>query len=108
MFRTRGNREVGVDALSETRKNWTYCDREDEPCTPIPASPVPVDTIGVVHVADIEFLVTNEVEIGERGYRNRNHETCVTGEESEELSTLATMINHAVQVRSCMQARTYD
>ena len=88
MLCTRGNREIGVDTLGEARKNWADCDRKDEPCTPIPASPVSVDAIGIVHVADIEFLVTNEVEIGDEDTGDGTHETCVTGEESEELGTL--------------------
>lgn len=88
MFCTWRNIEVGVDTLSKARKNWTDCDRKDEPRTPIPASRVSVDAIGIVHVADIEFLFTDEVEIGNEYTGDGTHETCVTREESEELGAL--------------------
>ena len=88
MFCARRNREVGVDTLSETGKNWADCDPKDEPRTPIPASRISVDAVGIVHIADIEFLVADEIEIGDEDTSDGTHETCVTGEESEELSAL--------------------
>ena len=88
MFCTLGNIELGVDTLSEARKNWTHCNEEDKPCAPVPASIISVDAVRIVHVTNIEFLVADEVEVGYEDTSDGTHETCVAGEESEKLSTL--------------------
>jgi hypothetical protein len=73
--------------VCETRQNGADSDEEDQPSSPVPAVVVSVLAMGVVHVADIELHLADEVEIGDEDTGNGTHETGVSREESKELST---------------------
>ena len=88
MFGAGGYLKIGIDTLSKTGENGTDCGEKDEPCSPVPAVEVVIDPVGVVHIADIEFLVANEVEVGDEDTGNGTHETGITGKECKELGTL--------------------
>ena len=74
--------------MSKTGENRADCDKKDEPRTPVPAVVVSVDAMRVVHIADVEFLFADEVEIGDEYTGDGTHKTGITREESKELSTL--------------------
>lgn len=72
--------------MGKAWENRTDGDGEDEPCAPVPSMVVTVLAIGIVHVADIEFHVADEVVIGDEDTGDGSHETGVSGEEGKELS----------------------
>lgn len=88
MFGAIGDLEVGIDALCETRKNRADCNEEGKPRAPVPAAVIAVTTMRIVHSTNIEFLLSNKVEIGNENTGNWAHETCIPGKESEQLATV--------------------
>ena len=83
----RRDGEIGVDTLREAREDRTDGDEEDEPSAPVPSVVVAVFSVGIIHVADIQFHVADKVVIRDEDTSNGSHETCVTGEEGKKLST---------------------
>ena len=80
--------EIRIDTLGKARKNRADGNEKYEPSAPIPTMVVAVLSVGIVHIADIEFHVADEVVIGYEDTGNGTHETRITREEGKELGTL--------------------
>jgi hypothetical protein len=73
--------EVILDALGESRNQWSNAGDERSIGPPVPASIVPVDTVVFVKLMDIELPLFDQVVIGDDGAGEWAHETGVAGKE---------------------------